>query len=77
MRAFAYLVATLVYVAALSYLILGTLGFSFGLRINGNIYADLGLGLQRTTYLVLLGVVVCSGLYSAWRFNRRSVKTRR
>jgi hypothetical protein len=73
MKVFVTLVAIAVYVAAFSFLLLGALGFSVGLRIAGNTFADEGLGLQRTTYLVLLGVLVCIGLYSIWRINRRSV----
>ena len=73
MRVFVYLVAIVIYIAAFSYLLLGALGFSFGLRIAGNTFADEGLGLQRNTYLVLLGVLACIGFYSVWRINRRSV----
>jgi len=73
MRVFVYLVAIVIYVAAFSYLLLGALGFGFGLRIAGNTFADEGPGLQRNTYLVLLGVLACIGFYSVWRINRRSV----
>jgi hypothetical protein len=73
MRVVVYLVAVPIYIAALSYLLLGALGFGFGLRIGGNIYAEESFGFQRTTYIVLLFLLLCGGLYSVWRINRRSV----
>jgi hypothetical protein len=73
MRVVVYLVAVLVYIATLLYLLLGALGFGFGLRIGGNIYAEESFGFQRTTYIVLLFLLLCGGLYSVWRINRRSV----
>jgi len=72
MKLFVYLVAIVIYLAAFSYLLLGALGFSFGLRVAGNTFADEGLGLQRTTYLILLGALVCMGLYSVWRIRHRT-----
>jgi len=72
MKVVVYLIAVVIYIAALSYLLLGALGFGFGLRIGGNVFADEGFGFQRTTYLYLLGLLVCGGLYSVWRINRRS-----
>jgi len=68
-----YFVAVVIYIVALLYLILSALGFSFGVRIGGNIYAEQGFGFQRTTYLVLLVLLLCGGCYSVWRINRRSV----
>ena len=73
MRVVAYLVAIVVYLAAISYLLLGALGIGFGLRIGGNIFAEESFGFQRSTYLVLLALLVCGGVYSVWRINRRSV----
>ena len=73
MKVVAYVVAVVVYVGALSYLLLGALGFSFGVRIGGNLFAEEGFGFQRTTYLVLLLLLLCGGFYSVWRINRRSV----
>ena len=73
MRVVVYLVAVLIYIAALLYLLLGALGFGFGLRIGGNIYAEESFGFQRTTYILLLFLLLCGGLYSVWRINRRSV----
>ncbi len=71
MKVVVYLAAVVIYIAALLYLLLCVLGFSFGLRIGGNIYAEIGF--QRTTNLVLLVLLVCGGLYSVWRINRHSV----
>ncbi|CAN5445313.1 MAG: hypothetical protein ACR2GW_04470 [Pyrinomonadaceae bacterium] len=65
------LLAGVIYILALFYLLMGTLGF--GLRIGGNIYAEEGFGSLRVTYLVLLIVFICGGLYFLWRFARRSV----
>jgi hypothetical protein len=73
MKVVVYLVAVVIYSAGLLYLLLGALGFSFGVRIGGNIYAEEGFGFQRTTYLVLLVLLLCIGFYSVWRMNRRSV----
>jgi hypothetical protein len=73
MKVVVYLVAVVIYLGALLYLLLSALGFSFGLRIGGNIYAEEGFGFQRATYLVLLVLLLCAGLYSVWRINRRSV----
>jgi hypothetical protein len=65
------LVAVIIYISALFYLLMGTLGF--GLRIGGNIYVEEGFGSLRVTYLVLLILLVCGGLYFFWRIARRSV----
>jgi hypothetical protein len=73
MRVFIYLAGIGIYLAALTYLVLGTLGFGFGLRISGNTFVDEGFGLQKTSCLLLLGVLVGFGLYCFWRLNRRSV----
>ena len=73
MRVVAFLVAIVIYFAAISYLLLGALGFGFGLRIEGNNFAEESFGCQRSTYLVLLALLVCGGVYSVWRISRRSV----
>jgi hypothetical protein len=72
MKVFVYLAVIVIYFAALSFLLLGALGFSFGLRVGGNTFIEEGFGLQRITCLVLLGVLVCVGFYSVWQINRRS-----
>jgi hypothetical protein len=71
MKVVAYFVAVVIYAGALLYLLLGALGFSFGIRIGGNLFADEGLGLQRTTHLVLLVLLLVAGFYSVWRINHR------
>ena len=71
MKVVVYLVVLVIYIAALVYLLLGALGFGFGLRVGGNAFAEEGFGFQRTTYLVLLVLLLCCGLYSVWRINRR------
>jgi hypothetical protein len=71
MKVFLYIVAIVIYLLAVSYLLLGALGFSFGLRVAGNTFADEGPGLQRTTYFVLLGALACIGFYSVWRIKHR------
>jgi hypothetical protein len=73
MKMVLYLVAVVIYIGALLYLLLSVLGFNFGLRIGGNLYAEEGFAFQRTTSLVLLLLLVCGGFYSVWRINRRSV----
>ena len=73
MKGVVYLIAIVIYIAALLYLLLGVLGFSLGFRIGGNLYAEQGFAFQRSTYLVLLVLLVCCGFYSVWRINRRSV----
>jgi hypothetical protein len=73
MKVFVYLTVIVIYIAAFSYLLLGALGFSFGLRVGGNTFVEEGVGLQRITCLVLLTVLVCVGFYSVWRISRRSV----
>ncbi len=65
------LVAVVIYILALFYLLMGSLGF--GLRIGGNIYAEEGFGSLRVTYLVLLILLTCGGMYFFWRIARRSV----
>ena len=65
------LVVAVVYILALLYLLMGTLGF--GLRIGGNIYAEEGFGSLRATYLALLILLVCGGVYFSWLVTRRSV----
>ena len=73
MKVVGYFIAVVIYIAALSYLLLGVLGFHFGVRIGGNLYAEEGFAFQRSTYLVLLFLLICCGFYSVWRINRRSV----
>jgi len=73
MKVFGYLVAVVIYIAALLYLLSGVLGFHLGLRIGGNLYAEEGFAFQRSTYLVLLVLLVWGGFYSVWRINRRSL----
>jgi hypothetical protein len=73
MKVIVYVVAGVIYIAALLYLLLSVLGFGFGLRVGGNIYAEAGFGLQRATYLALLVLLVCGGFYSVCRINRRPV----
>jgi F0F1-type ATP synthase membrane subunit a len=65
------LVVAVVYILALFYLLMGTLGF--GLRIGGNIYAEEGFGSLRATYFALLILLACGGVYFLWRITRRSV----
>lgn len=71
MKVIGYFAAVVIYIAALLYLLLGALGIGFGVRIAGNMFAEEGLGFQRTTYLVLLLLLLCGGFYSLWRINRR------
>ena len=73
MKVVGYLVAAVIYIAALLYLLLSVLGFHFGVRIGGNLYAEEGFAFQRSTYLVLLLLLVLGGCYSVWRINRHSV----
>ena len=73
MKVVVYPVAVVIYTLALLYLLLGALGFSFGVRIGGNMFADEGFGFHRTTYLVLLVLLVSGGFYLVWRINRGSV----
>ena len=73
MKIVLYVFAVVIYIGALLYLLLGALGFGFGLRIGGNLYAEEGVAFQRTTSFVLLLLLLCGGLYSVWRINRRSV----
>ena len=72
MKVIGYFVAVVIYVGALLYLLLSVLDFRLGVRIGGNLYAEEGFALQRSTYLVLLVLLVLGGFYSAWRINRRS-----
>jgi hypothetical protein len=72
MKVIGHLVAVVIYIAALLYLLLGALGLRFGLRIAGNFFIEEGFGFERTTYLVLLFLLLCGG-FSVWRINRRSV----
>ena len=70
MKVIGYLAAVVIYIAAVLYLLMGALGIGFGVRIAGNMFAEEGLGFQRTTYLVLLLLLLCGGFYSLWRINR-------
>jgi hypothetical protein len=63
------LVATVIYVLALFYLLIGTLGFS--IRIGSSIYAEEGFGILRTAYLILLVLLICGGSYFIWRIFHR------
>jgi hypothetical protein len=72
MKVVVYLVAVVIYIGALLYLLLGALGVGFGVRIGGNTFAEAGFGFQRTTYLVLLVLLLFGGFYSVWRINRNS-----
>lgn len=72
MKVVGYLVGAVIYIAALLYLLLGVLGFHLGFRIGGNLFSEEGFAFQRSTYLVLLVLLVCFGFYSVWRINRRS-----
>jgi hypothetical protein len=73
MKLVVYIVSVVIYLAAVLYLLLGALGFGFGLRISGNIFAEVFFGFQRSTYLVLLLLLLFGGFYAVWRVNRRSV----
>ena len=71
MKVVIYLVVLVLYIAALLYLLLGALGFAFGLRVGGNTFSEVGFGFQRITYLMLLILLLCCGFYSVWRISRR------
>ena len=73
MKVVVYLVAVVIYLAVFLYLLLHVLGFSLGVRIGGNLFADEGVGFHRTTYLVLLCLLAGGGFYVVRRINRRSV----
>jgi len=73
MKVVGYVVAVVIYIAALFYLLLGVLGLHIGVRIGGNLYADEDFVFQRSTYLVLFVLLIFAGFYSLWRINRRSV----
>lgn len=70
MRLVITLVVAAIYISALFYLLMGTLGF--GLRLGGNIYAEEGFGSLRATYLALLILSACGGVYFLRRITRRS-----
>ena len=61
MKVAGYVVAVVIYIATLLYLLLGALGFHFGVRISGSLYAEEGFAFQKSTYLVLLLLLVCGG----------------
>ena len=63
------LIGLMIYALALFYLIMGVLGF--GLRIGGAMYAEEGFGLLRASYLILLLLLICGGLYYLWRLTHR------
>jgi hypothetical protein len=73
MKVVGYFVAIVIYIAIFLYLLLGVLGFQLGVRISGNLFAGEGFAFQRSTYLILLVLLICGGLYFVWRINRRSV----
>jgi hypothetical protein len=73
MKVVGYFVAIVIYIAIFLYLLLGVFGFHFGVRISGNLFAGEGFAFQRSTYLILLVLLICGGLYFVWRINRRSV----
>ncbi len=73
MRLVAYIVSVTIYLAAVLYLLLRALGFGFGIRIGGNLFAEVGFGFQRSTYLALLLLLLFGGIYAIWRINRRLV----
>ena len=73
MKLVGYVVGGVIYIAALLYLLFSVLGFHFGVRIGGNLFAEEGFAFQRSTYLVLLILLILGGFYSFWRINRRSV----
>ncbi len=64
-------VAAIIYVLGLFYLLMGTVGF--GLRIGDHLYVEEGFGFLRATYLLLLVLWVCAGLYGVWRITHRPV----
>ena len=72
MKVVGYVVAVVTYITALLYLLLGVIGFHFGIRISGNLFAEEGFALPKSTCLVLLVLLVCGGFYSVWRINRPS-----
>ena len=51
MRVFVYIVAISIYLATFSYLLLGALGFSFGLRVASNTFAEEGLDFSEPPFL--------------------------
>ena len=73
MKLVVYIVSVAVYIAAVFYLLMGTLGFGLGFRISGNNFAEAGVGFHRTTYLALLLLLLCGGFYVVWRINRRPI----
>ena len=70
MRLVITLIVAAIYILAVFYLLMGVLGF--GLRIGGNLYGEEGFGPLRGTYLALLILLACGGLYLLWRMARRS-----
>ncbi len=71
MKVIITLIGSIIYILALFYLLLGTLGF--GLRIGGNMYFEETFGQLRITYLVLLILLVLGGMLFLWRNTRRPV----
>ncbi len=73
MKVVGYSVAGIIYIAALLYLLLGVVGVRIGVRIGGNLFAEEGFAFSRSTYLVLLVLLIFCGFYSFWRISRRPV----
>jgi len=73
MKTVLYVGMIILYFAAIFYLLSSALGFSLGLRTGGNMFVEAGFGFERTANLVLLGLLLCGGLYGFWRINRRPV----
>src|SRR6266576_2045840 len=73
MKVVGYVVAVVIYIAVLLYLLLGVLDLHLGFRIGGNLYAEEGFALQRSTCFVLLVLLISAGCYCFWRISRRSL----
>ena len=58
-------------ILALSFLLMGALGISFGVRVGGNLFAEEGLNSVSPVYFVLLALAAVGGLYLLWRDGKR------